>query len=98
MFMVIKIIFIGLLVGLADRSNYAKCVSLSNQKCEIQPILINLNFNEYSQEFHCHSCSVKLDRYAGSSNTNNDFSIKAYVPNKTEDLNRSVFNMITRIN
>ena len=96
--MVIKIIFIGLLVVLADRSNYTKCVSLSNQKCEIQPILINLNFNEYTQEFHCHSFSIKLDRHSGSSNTNNDFSNKAYVPNKTEDLNPSVFNMSTRIN
>ena len=27
-------------------------VSLSNQKCEIQPTLINFYPNEYSQEFH----------------------------------------------
>ena len=96
--MVIKILFIGLLLVPADQSNYTMCVSLSNRKCETQPILINLNFNEYSQEYHCHSFSVKLDRYAGSSNTNNDFSNKAYVPNKAEDLNPSVFNLITRIN
>ena len=31
--------FIGLLTCLANASNYKKCVSLSNQKCEIQPIL-----------------------------------------------------------
>ena len=47
-----KKIFIGLLTGLVNRSNYIKCVSLSNQKCMIQPTVINLHPNEYSQEFH----------------------------------------------
>ena len=41
---------------------------------------------------------VKLDRYSESCNTSNDLSIKICVPNKTEDLNLSVFNMITGIN
>ena len=39
-----------------------KCVSLSNQKCMIQPTLINLHPNEYSQEFHYYPFAVKLDR------------------------------------
>ena len=29
-------------------SNHTKCVSLSNQKCEIHPALINLHPNDYS--------------------------------------------------
>ena len=41
---------------------------------------------------------VKLDRYSESCNTSNDLSNKICVPNKTEDLNLSVFNMITGIN
>ena len=41
---------------------------------------------------------VKLDRCVGSCNTLNDLSNKVCVPNKTEDLNLSVFNMITGIN
>ena len=45
MFRLIKKIFIGLLTGLVDRSNYTKCVSLSNQKCMVQPTLINLDPN-----------------------------------------------------
>ena len=45
MFRLIKKIFIGLLTGLVDRSNHTKCVSLSNQKCMIQPTLINLDPN-----------------------------------------------------
>ena len=59
---------------------------------------IYFHSNEYSQEFHYYPFSVKLERCAGSSNTVNDLSNKACVPNKTEDLNLSVFNMITSIN
>ena len=64
----------------------------------IQPTLINLHPNEYSQEFHYYPFVVKLDRCIGSFNTLNDLSNKVCVPNKTEDLNLGVFNMITVIN
>ena len=98
MFRLIKKIFIGLLTGLVNGFNHTKCISLSNQKCMIQPTLINLHPNEYSQEFHYYLFSVKLDRCVGSRNTLNDLSNKVCVPNKTEDLNLSVSNMITGIN
>ena len=68
------------------------------QKCMIQPTLINLHPNEYSQEFHCYPFAVNLDRCVGSCNTLNDLSNKVCIPNKTEDLNLSVFNMITSMN
>ena len=61
----------------------------------IQPTLINLHLNECSQEFHYYPFSVTLDRRVGSCNTLYDLSNKVCVPNKTEDLNLSVFNMIT---
>ena len=48
-----------------------------------------------NKEFHYHPFVVKLDRYVISYNTLNDLSNKVYVPNKTEDLNLSVFNMFT---
>ena len=67
----IKKIFVGLLTGLVNKSNHTKCVSLSNQKCEIQPTLTNLHPNEYSQEFHYYPFAVKSDRCAGSCNTIN---------------------------
>ena len=73
----IKKIFIGLLTGVVNGSNHTKCVSLIRQKCQIQPALINLHPNEYSQEFHYYSFVVKLDRYVGSYNTLKDvFQIK----------------------
>ena len=59
--------------------------------------LINLHPNEYSQEFHYYPFAVKLDKCIGSCNTLNDLSNKLCVPNKTEGLNLSVFNMITGI-
>ena len=64
----------------------------------IQLTLINLDPNEYSQEFWYYPFAVKLDRCVGSCITLNDLSNKVCVPNKTEDLNLSMFNMITGIN
>ena len=58
----------------------------------IQPTLINLHPNEYSQEYYYYTFVVKLDKCVGSCNTFNDLSEKVYVPNKTEYLNVSVFN------
>ena len=89
--------FIGLLTGQVNASNHTKCVSLSNQKFQIQPILINLHPDEYSQELHYYPFAVRLDRCVGTFNTLNDLSNKVCVPNKRADLNLSVFNMITGI-
>ena len=98
MFRLIKEIFLGLLISIVNASNHTKCVSLSNQKCIIQPALTNLHSNECSQKLHYYPFAVKLDRCVGSCNTLNDISNKVLAPNKTEGLSLSVFNMITEIN
>ena len=67
------------------------CIKLSNEKCKIQPTLVNLHPNEYSQEFHYCSFTVKLERCVGSCTTLNDLSNKICIQNKTEDLNLSIF-------
>ena len=41
---------IVLLSNIVNGYNHPKCVTLSNQKCMIQPNLINLHPNEYSQD------------------------------------------------
>ena len=87
--------FIELLTNIFNASNHTKCVSLSNQKCKIQPALINLHPNEYTQELHYYPFAVKLDRCVGSCNTLDDISNKVSVLNKTEDLDIYVSNMIT---
>ena len=98
MFGLMKKISIGLLSSIVSDFNHTKYVSLSNQKCMIQPTLINLPPNNCSQEFRYYPFLLKLDRRVGSSNTPNDLSNKVCVPNKIEDLNISVFNIITAIN
>ena len=60
--------------------------------------LIYLHPNEYNQKFHYYSFSVRLDGCVRSCYTLNNLSNKVCVSNKTEDLNLSVFNIITGIN
>ena len=98
MFGLIKKMFIGLLIGLVNWYNHTKCISLRNEKCQIQPILINLYCNGYSQEFQYHPFAVELNRFVGSCSTLNDLSNKVSIPYKIESLNLSVFIIITRIN
>ena len=93
-----KKMFIVFLTSIVNASNHAKLVSLSNQKCDTQPALINLYPNEYSQELHYYPFAVKVDRCVGSCYTLNDLPNKVCVQNKIEDLNIHVFNMITGIN
>ena len=69
MFGVIKKLFIVSLTSTFNASNHTKCVSLSNQKCEIQPTLINLHLNEYSRELPYYPFVVKLDRCVASCNS-----------------------------
>ena len=95
---IIKEMFIVLSSSIVNACNHTKCIPLSNQKCMIQPALIKLHPSEYSQEFHYYPFLVNLDRCVGSCNTLNDLCNKVCVPSKTEDLNLTVFNMITRLN
>ena len=88
----------GLLINIVNASKHTKCVSLSNRKCMTQSTLINLHSNKCSEEFHYYPFATKLDRCLGISNTLNDLCNKVYIRNKTEDLNPSVFNMVTGIN
>ena len=98
MFGLIKNFFMELLISIVNASNHTKCVLLSSQIRMIQRSLINLHPNEDSQEFHYYPFAVKVDRCVGSCNTLNDLSNNVCAPNKTEELNLSVFNMITEIN
>ena len=50
--------FIVVLSSIVNAFNHTKCVSLSNQKCEIQSTLINLHPNEYNQGFHYYPFAV----------------------------------------
>ena len=68
------------------------------QQCMTQPILINLQPNEYTEGLCYYQFAVNLDICMKSCNTLNDLSNRICVTNKTEDLYLSVFNVITGIN
>ena len=70
-----------------NASNHLKSISLSNQKCEVQPTLNNLNPRKYSQEVHYYPFAVKLDRCVKVVILLMTYLIQAFVPNKTEDSN-----------
>ena len=71
---------------------------LRNSKSMTQPALINLHYNEFSQEFQYYIFGIKLDRYVKGCNSLNDLSNKVCVPNKTEYLHLTMFSMITGSN
>ena len=51
-------------------------VCLRDQKCNIQPTLINLDPNEHIQGLRYYQFAVNLDKYFGSGNTLNGLSNK----------------------
>ena len=55
----------------------------------------NLHHNDYTHGLHYFPFPVNLDRCVESCNTLNDLSNKISIRYKTEDLNLSVFIMIT---
>ena len=87
-----------LLTRIVSATNHKKSVSLNFLKCMSQPILINLRPTEYSQESRYYLFSVNLEICAGSCFTLYNLSCRVCAPNKIEDLNLNVFNMITGIN
>ena len=97
MFGLTKLVSVELLASIVYASNHTICVSLKNQQFMIQPTLNNLYPNEYGQGLRYYQFADNLDRCIESCNTLNILSNKLCVPDKTEDLNLNVFNMITGI-
>ena len=95
MFGIIKKMFIVSSTNIVNASNHTKCTSLINQKCNIQPTLINLHLNEWSQELRYYPFAVKLDKCVGSYDTLNDLSNRVCVPDKTKDSKLNVYAIIT---
>ena len=75
-------IFIGLLSSVVYVSNHTKFVSLSNQKCKIQPTLFDLYPNECTQVLCYCPFAVDLYRCVESCNTLNKLSNKLCVLKK----------------
>ena len=87
--------FMALLTSIINVSNHTECISLNNQKCMTQPTIMNFYPNEYTQGLRYNSFDFNLDRHVGSCNSLDDLSNRVCAPNKTEDLNLSVLNMLS---
>ena len=67
-----------------------KCASMNNQACLVRPTLINSN----PDKLHYYPFIIILDRCDGSFNTVEYPFGRLCVPNKIEDMNLKVFDMI----
>ena len=63
-----------------------------------QATLSNLHLIEYIEELGYYPFAVKLNKCMWSCNTLDYLFSKVWAPNNTENLNLSVFNMVTGIN
>ena len=68
------------------------------KNARFKPTLIPLHPNECSQELYYYPFAVKLDKCVGNCNTLNDLSNKVCVPNKRQDINIHVLNVIAEKN
>ena len=81
MFGFIENMFIAMSALTVTAYDHTKCVSLNNQQYVIEPKVINLHLNEYSQGLLYYQFAVDLDKCVGSCNTFNDLSNIVCVPN-----------------
>ena len=90
MFEFFKKMFIGLLSF--SRSLATKCMSLNNEQCKTRTFIIDLNPVDFKYSLFM----VRLVKCNGRCNTLSKICGRICFPNKTEDINLSVFNLITR--
>ena len=88
--MLIVLVLVLLYFG---RSLAIKSASMNNQPCMVRSMLLNWNPDKH----HYHLFINSMDRCNGSCNTAEDPFGRICVPNKTEDENLKVFNIIKGI-
>ena len=64
--------FTGVLASIANTAGHTKYVSLNNQQCMNQTILVNLHHNEFIEGLHYYHFTFNLDRCMGSCDNFND--------------------------
>ena len=82
---------------MVDIPKFITFISLKKQQCMTKAAHINLNPDKHINGLRYYLILVNLDRCNGSCNTSynsHDTSSRICVPNKTEYVNLSVFNMI----
>lgn len=81
-----------LLTNIFVISSDTKSIFLSNQQCMMQSTLINFHSNKYIEGLPFYLVVI-LHRCTGSCKTVDNLSNRMPIPNKTDDVNLSVFDM-----
>ena len=69
-----------------------RCISMTNQECEVRPEIVNVN----SDEPVFYPFRIKTSKCSGSCNNINDPYARMCVPDVVKNLNVKVFNLISR--
>lgn len=87
-------LFLKKIIGLLRLSGSlaTKSMSLNNEQCETRSALFDLN----SVELNCYRFIINVDKCNKTCNNLTKISGRICVPNKTEELNLILINMITR--
>ena len=71
-----------------------RCISMTNQECEVRPEIVNVN----SDEPVFYPFRIKTSKCSGSCNNINDPYAKMCVPDVIKNINVKVFNLMSRTN
>ena len=71
-----------------------KCFSMNNEECKVRPEIININSDKPS----FYPYSNKISKCSGSCNNINDSYAKLCIHDVSKNINRKVFNLISRTN
>ena len=71
-----------------------RCISMTNQECEVRPEIVNVN----SDEPVFHPFRIKTSKCGGSCNNINDPYAKMCVPDVIKNINVKVFDLMPRTN
>ena len=89
-----KVFVLGLTVLSSSITGALKCVSITNQECNVRPKIVDVSSN--NPIFY--PFSVKTNRCNGNCNSINDLYAKICVPDVVKNLNVKVFNIMSRSN
>ena len=89
-----KVFFTGLTSVNLLTITPVRCISMTNQECEVRPEIVNVN----SDEPVFYPFSIKTSKCSGICNNINDPCAKMCVPDVVRNLNVKVFNLMSRNN
>ena len=90
----IKVFFTGLTSVNLLTITPLRCISMTNQECEVRPEIVNVN----SDEPVFYPFRIKTSKCGGSCNNINDPYAKMCVPDVIKNINVKVFDLMPRTN